>query len=71
VLVELPVAERSALLVPASAVETRSGIDFVRIAAGGTKTERAVVTGERTKRADGDYVEILTGLATGDVVVTP
>jgi RND family efflux transporter MFP subunit len=71
VLVELPVAERSALLVPASAVETRSGIDFVRIAAGGTKAERAVVTGERTRRADGDYVEILTGLATGDVVVTP
>ncbi|MCH4559171.1 efflux RND transporter periplasmic adaptor subunit [Mesorhizobium jarvisii] len=71
VLVELPVAERSALLVPASAVETRLGIDFVRIAAGGTKTERAVVTGERTRRADGDYVEILTGLATGDVVVTP
>jgi RND family efflux transporter MFP subunit len=71
VLVELPVAERSALLVPASAVETRSGIDFVRIADGGTKAERAVVTGERTRRADGDYVEILTGLATGDVVVTP
>jgi RND family efflux transporter MFP subunit len=71
VLVELPVAERSALLVPASAIATRSGIDFVRVAAGGAQAERAVVTGERTKRADGDYVEILTGLASGDVVVTP
>lgn len=71
VLVELPIAERSALLVPASAVQTRSGIDFVRVAAGGAQAERAVVTGERTKRADGDYVEILTGLAAGDVVVTP
>lgn len=71
VLVELPVAERSALLVPASAIQTRSGIDFVRVAAGGAQAERAVVTGERTKRADGDYVEILTGLAAGDVVVTP
>ncbi|GLQ82853.1 membrane protein [Mesorhizobium huakuii] len=71
VLVELPVAERSALLVPASAIQTRSGIDFVRVAAGGGSVERAVVTGERTRRADGDYVEILTGLAAGDVVVTP
>lgn len=71
VLVELPIAERSALLVPASAIQTRSGIDFVRVAAGGAQAERAVVTGERTKRADGDYVEILTGLAAGDVVVTP
>ncbi|WP_256752306.1 efflux RND transporter periplasmic adaptor subunit [Mesorhizobium sp. Mes31] len=71
VLVELPVAERSALLVPASAIQTRSGIDFVRVATGGAQAERAVVTGERTRRADGDYVEILTGLAAGDVVVTP
>lgn len=71
VLVELPVAERSALLVPASAIQTRSGIDFVRVAASGDNVERAVVTGERTKRADGDYVEILTGLAAGDVVVMP
>lgn len=71
VLVELPVAERSALLVPASAIQTRSGIDFVRVAAGGGSVERAVVTGERTKRAEGDYVEILTGLAAGEVVVTP
>lgn len=71
VLVQLPVAERSALLVPAAAVATRSGIDFVRVASAGSETERAVVTGERMTRADGDYVEILTGLAAGDVVVTP
>jgi hypothetical protein len=30
-----------------------------------------VVTGERMARADGEHVEILTGLAPGDVVVTP
>jgi hypothetical protein len=71
VLVELPVAERSALLVPSSAIETRSGIDFVRTVAAGVEVERAVVAGERMARADGDYVEILTGLAPGDVVVTP
>jgi RND family efflux transporter MFP subunit len=71
VLVELPVAERSALLVPASAIQTRSGIDFVRLANGGEPAERAVVTGDRSKRTEGDYVEILTGLAAGDVLVTP
>jgi hypothetical protein len=58
-------------MVPASAIETRSGIDFVRIAAAGAEAERAIVAGERLTRADGDYVEILTGLAAGDVVVTP
>jgi RND family efflux transporter MFP subunit len=71
VLVELPVAEHSALMVPAPAVQTRSGIDFVRVATGGAEAQRAVVTGERTKRADGDYVEILSGLTAGDVVITP
>lgn len=71
VLVELPVAERSALLVPSEAIETRSGIDFVRVSASGNEVERAVVIGERVTRADGDYIEILTGLAAGDVVVTP
>jgi len=71
VLVELPVAERLALLVPSKAIETRSGIDFVRVSASGNEAERAVVIGERVTRADGDYIEILTGLAAGDVVVTP
>ncbi|TIS55557.1 MAG: efflux RND transporter periplasmic adaptor subunit [Mesorhizobium sp.] len=71
VLVELPVAERSALLVPSSAVVTRSGIDFIRTVAAGVEAERAVVVGERMTRTDGDYVEILTGLAPGDVVITP
>ncbi|TGQ31483.1 MULTISPECIES: efflux RND transporter periplasmic adaptor subunit [unclassified Mesorhizobium] len=71
VLVELPVAERSALLVPSSAVVTRSGIDFIRTVAAGVEAERAVVLGERMTRTDGDYVEILTGLAPGDVVITP
>ncbi|WP_246675500.1 efflux RND transporter periplasmic adaptor subunit [Mesorhizobium sp. B2-6-4] len=71
VLVELPVGERAALLVPTAAIMTRSGIDFVHVAADGAETERAVVTGERTTRTDGDYVEILTGLAAGDVVVAP
>ena len=71
VLVEAPVGERSALLVPATAVKTRSGIDFVRVVAGSMEADRAVVLGEPITRDDGAFVEILTGLAPGDVVVTP
>lgn len=69
--VELPVGERQALLVPAAAVMTRSGLDFVTVVEGGVEggapVERAVVPGE----AVGDRVEILTGLAPGDTVVVP
>ena len=56
-------------MVPRAAVETRSGIDFVTLREGETDTARAVVLGEGA--ADGDLVEVLTGLAPGDVVVTP
>lgn len=71
VLVEVPVGERQVLLVPAAAVTTRSGIDFVRVRAGDAETDRAVVLGETLARADGEFIEIVTGLAAGDVVVTP
>ncbi len=71
VLVEVPVGERSALIVPRSAVSTRSGIDFVSVEGHGDHAERAVVLGEVVARADGEFVEILTGLAPGDVVVVP
>jgi RND family efflux transporter MFP subunit len=72
ILVEVPVGERSALLVPAAAVTTRSGIDFVRVDDQGIESERTVVLGEAIARAEGAFVEILTGLAIGEaVVVTP
>lgn len=71
VLVELPVGERRALLVPSAAVATRSGIDFVTVSEAGKPTERAVVTGE-VRTVDGvSTIEILTGLSAGDVVITP
>jgi hypothetical protein len=69
VLVEVPVGTRDALMVPRAAVETRSGIDFVTLREGEIDTARAVVLGEGA--SDGDLVEVLTGLAPGDVVVTP
>lgn len=66
VLVRLPVGERQALLVPAAALVTRSGLDFVAVRAGDAVALRAVVPGQ----AQGDMVEILSGLVAGDVVVT-
>ncbi len=71
VLVELPVGERRALVIPGAAVATRSGIDFVTVIADGVETERAVVLGEAASRDGAAMVEVLTGLAAGDTVVTP
>lgn len=65
--VSLPVGERDALLVPATAVATRSGIDFVTVMEGGAAVARAVVLGEPV----GDRIEVLTGLAAGDEIVVP
>ena len=71
VLVELPVGERQALLVPTSAVTTRSGIDFVTVLEGKKSVERAVVAGQSIQQDGVASSEILTGLSAGDIVVTP
>lgn len=71
VLVEVPVGERAALLVPETAISTHSGLDFVKVDEGATEVERAVVPGERIERPDGRFIEILTGLAQGDKVIVP
>ncbi|MCU0789544.1 MAG: efflux RND transporter periplasmic adaptor subunit [Nitratireductor sp.] len=68
-LVEVPVGSRMALLAPRSAVVNRSGIDFVTVKSGDTEVERAVVVGKTVSRDGTDYVEILTGLSAGDVLV--
>ena len=71
VLVEVPVGERQALAVPASAVETRSGIDFVKVAEGEHEVERAVITGSKMILDGADVIEILSGLEAGDTVIVP
>ena len=71
VLVELPVGERAALLVPAAAVTTRSGLDFVQVAEGEGEAERAVVLGEPTLMDGTEMVEVLSGLVAGDKVIKP
>ena len=70
VLVEVPVGERDG-----AAGAARRGRDPLRhrlrhaCAKASADVARAVVLGEGA--ADGDLVEVLTGLAPGDVVVTP
>lgn len=71
VLVRVPVAKRSVLAVPPEAVETRSGVDFVRLAGAQGARDVAVVTGGLVETAQGPRMEILTGLRPGDKVVTP
>jgi RND family efflux transporter MFP subunit len=65
VLVRLPVDQRSALMVPETAVRSLSGLDFVTIEQDGAQIERTVVLGTRR---DG-MIEVLTGLEAGDRVV--
>lgn len=71
VLVELPIGERKTIVVPAPAVTTRSGIDFVTVLEDGKPAERAVITGQAVSANGASGIEILTGLSEGDIVVTP
>lgn len=70
-LVWIPVGQRSAIAVPSQAINTRHGVDYVRIAADGGSREVAVVVGEIVHTADGARVEVLTGLRNGDRVIVP
>ena len=70
VLVRLPVGTRSALLVPQTALITRSGLDFVAVAEGAGIALRTVVPGDRHQMAGTDWVEILSGLRPGDLIET-
>ncbi len=71
VLVQLPVGERQATLVPAGAVTRRYGIDFVRTGDRDALVERAVVIGERFERDGVVLVEVMTGLKPGEFVEIP
>ena len=71
VLVQLPVGERQVLLVPASAIATHDGVDFVSVSGGAGTVQRVVIAGEIISRPEGDVREVLTGLAAGDEIVLP
>jgi membrane fusion protein, multidrug efflux system len=69
VTVEVPVGQRRALVIPRRAVSTRYGIDFVRtVDRAGRISEAPVQLGGRVS---GDRVEVLAGLAAGNVVLAP
>jgi RND family efflux transporter MFP subunit len=68
VLAEVPVGERMALLVPKAAISTRSGLDFVTVQTSGGPRQALVVLGQEQS---GGRVEVLSGLQSGDRVVTP
>jgi len=63
-----PVGERTAMIVPRDAVTTRSGVDYIRLLRAESPLDIAVVF---TETADPNHVEILSGLKTGDRIVTP
>lgn len=69
--VRLPVGTRPAILVPAAALVHAGGLDFVTVKGAQGPLRRAVVPGEVLRRDGADWVEILSGLAAGDIVVTP
>jgi RND family efflux transporter MFP subunit len=70
VLVRLPVGEHEALVVPASAIVTRSGLDFVAVENGEGAALRTIVPGTRQKVGEMEMVEVLSGLQAGDRVLT-
>ncbi len=72
ILVRIPIATRRVLVVPLKAVETRFGLDLVRVGDDQeTARQRVVLLGQRRKIDGRDFVEILGGLDTGDKVLVP
>ncbi len=69
ILVEVPIGTRKAILVPASALVTRSGIDFVLVDVAGKQVERSVIASKAAGQEGVAQMEILSGLSAGDVLV--
>ena len=69
VIVQVPVGQRRALVLPRRFISTRYGIDFVRtVDRAGRVSEAPVQLGGPVS---GGRVEVLSGLAAGDVVLAP
>lgn len=65
----IPVATRTVVSVPATAVTNRAGVDYVRLA--GADVDVPVITGTRFNDGGTAAIEILSGLGAGDKVVIP
>lgn len=64
----IPVAMKTVVSVPLAAVTTRAGVDYVKLANG---TDVPVIIGQHFDDKGTQSVEILSGLQSGDTVVTP
>jgi RND family efflux transporter MFP subunit len=67
----IPVATRSVLSVPITAVSNRYGVDYVRVKTAGSDIDVPVVTGSAQDVNGAQEIEILSGLNAGDEIVTP
>ncbi|HQT79016.1 MAG TPA: efflux RND transporter periplasmic adaptor subunit, partial [Rhodopila sp.] len=73
ILVTINAGTRSGFIVPESLIETRFGLDYVRLQQpGGAVVETPVQRGEEHPSATlPDGIEILSGVHPGDVLVQP
>lgn len=69
VLVRLPMGDREALMIPATAILSRSGLDVVEVDTGTGIVQRVIVPDASSRAADDAMVEVLTGLRAGDRIV--
>ncbi|MBP2150040.1 efflux RND transporter periplasmic adaptor subunit [Xanthobacter flavus] len=69
-LVWVEIGKRAVLAVPAGAVRTAHGIDYVTLVTARGPLDVPVILGARFPGDDGERVEILTGLKDGDVIAT-
>ena len=69
VLVRLPVGETRALVVPAELVVNRMGLDFVTVDENGHPALRTIVPGEHHLIDGREMVEVLSGVAEGEVLL--
>jgi RND family efflux transporter MFP subunit len=67
----LAVGARAAIVVPREMIETRFGVDFARIDAGGETPRQVVVRLGPPLRDKPGEVEVLSGLHVGDMLVRP
>ena len=70
--VRIPLGRRLALLIPVEAVETRFGLDMVRVEEGqGKAVQHVVLLGQRREIKGKALIEVLSGLVAGDKVLLP
>jgi RND family efflux transporter MFP subunit len=70
-MVHVPVATRTLLAVPKTAIERRAGLDIVRVVSSTGPRDIVVIVGAEVQTPTGPGIEILTGLSAGDQVIVP